>query len=49
MGMRDDETPELTLVKIAARFSTEEAVRAYFEKLRWPEGPACPHCGKPLF
>ncbi|MGH6847788.1 MAG: IS1595 family transposase [Methylocella sp.] len=27
------------------RFSTEEAAREYFESLRWPNGPVCPHCG----
>ena len=26
-------------------FHNEEAARAYFEKLHWPEGPICPHCG----
>lgn len=24
---------------------TEEQARAHIEKLRWPNGPACPHCG----
>ena len=24
---------------------TEDAARAYLEGLRWPHGPACPHCG----
>jgi transposase-like protein len=24
---------------------TEEAARAWFEALRWPDGPVCPHCG----
>src|ERR1700683_1843863 len=24
---------------------TEEQAREYFEKIRWPEGPLCPHCG----
>ncbi|HEY8033346.1 MAG TPA: IS1595 family transposase [Methylocella sp.] len=38
-------TGELTLIQIAAKFSTEEAAREYFEKLRWPNGPVCPHCG----
>src|ERR1700730_12634685 len=23
----------------------EDAAREYLEKLRWPEGPFCPHCG----
>lgn len=36
---------DLTLIQIAAKFSTEEAAREYFEKLRWPNGPVCPHCG----
>src|SRR5208283_4061288 len=36
---------DLTLVQIAQQFSTEEAAREYFEKLRWPNGPVCPHCG----
>jgi len=26
-------------------FSTEEKARKYFENLRWPDGPYCPHCG----
>ena len=36
---------ELALLKIANRFSTEEAAREYFERIRWPNGPVCPHCG----
>jgi transposase-like protein len=36
---------DLTLIQIAAKFSTEESAREYFEKLRWPDGPECPHCG----
>jgi transposase-like protein len=27
------------------RFSTEEAAIQYFEQIRWPDGPCCPHCG----
>jgi transposase-like protein len=26
-------------------FNEEEAARAHFERLRWPDGPVCPHCG----
>lgn len=26
-------------------FNDDEAARAHFEKLRWPDGPICPHCG----
>lgn len=36
---------DLTLMSITQRFSTEEAAREYFENLRWPTGPVCPHCG----
>lgn len=36
---------DLTLIQISQRFSTEKAARDYFEKLRWPDGPVCPHCG----
>ena len=24
---------------------SEEDARAYFENMRWPDGPVCPHCG----
>src|ERR1700683_2880269 len=27
------------------RFTKDDAARAYLEKLRWPDGPICPHCG----
>jgi transposase-like protein len=26
-------------------FTDETAARAHFEKMRWPDGPICPHCG----
>jgi transposase-like protein len=26
-------------------FHNEEAARAHFEAIRWPNGPVCPHCG----
>jgi transposase-like protein len=26
-------------------FTNEEAARAHFESLRWPDGRVCPHCG----
>ncbi len=26
-------------------FHNEDAARAYFESLHWPDGPVCPHCG----
>ncbi len=28
-----------------SRFHDDKAARAYLEKLRWPDGPICPHCG----
>ena len=36
---------DLTLLEIMRRFSTEKAARAYFERIRWPNGAVCPHCG----
>ena len=33
------------MVQMMQRFSTEEVAREYFERLRWPDGPVCPHCG----
>ncbi len=29
----------------APHFTNEDAAREYLEKLRWPNGPVCPHCG----
>jgi transposase-like protein len=29
----------------APHFQNDEAAREYLEKLFWPEGPQCPHCG----
>ena len=26
-------------------FHDAEKAREYLERLRWPEGPVCPHCG----
>jgi transposase-like protein len=26
-------------------FRDDKAARAYLERLRWPDGPVCPHCG----
>jgi transposase-like protein len=26
-------------------FTDEDKARAYFEAIRWPNGPVCPHCG----
>ncbi|MCA9031720.1 MAG: transposase, partial [Planctomycetaceae bacterium] len=32
----------MTIVQLARM--TEAEARTYFEKLRWPNGPECPHC-----
>ena len=37
---------ELTLVSLAQHFSDEDKAREFLEKLRWPDGPVCPHCGE---
>lgn len=34
-----------TVRELEARFSTEEACRAYLMELRWPNGFRCPRCG----
>ena len=35
-----------TLMELERRFSTEQACREYLFALRWPEGFACPRCGR---
>lgn len=35
----------LTLREFTALFPDEDAARAWFEYARWPDGPACHHCG----
>lgn len=35
----------IKLTDIAKNFSDEDKAREYFENLRWPDGPVCPHCG----
>jgi transposase-like protein len=39
------EVNDLNLITLAQHFSDEDAAREYVEKLRWPDGPVCPHCG----
>lgn len=34
-----------TLTELEARFSTDDACRAYLYQLRWPDGFHCPKCG----
>lgn len=35
----------MNLKNIADHFSDDDKAREFLEKLRWPEGPECPHCG----
>lgn len=34
-----------SLVEIYRRFPSRDAATAHLEKVRWPYGPECPHCG----
>jgi len=36
---------EITLDKLASYFNDDNSARELLEKLRWPDGPICPHCG----
>jgi transposase-like protein len=40
------ENGEINLIELAQHFSDEQKAREYIEKLRWPDGPVCPHCGE---
>ena len=35
----------MNLTDIAQQFSTEDQAREYLEKVLWPDGAVCPHCG----
>lgn len=39
------EMEELNLSKIAKQYSDEEEAYKLVERIRWPDGPICPHCG----
>jgi len=34
----------MTITDIASQVPTEAAAYEFFESLRWPDGPVCPHC-----
>jgi len=36
---------ELGLAEIIARYNDDDKARELLERLRWPKGPKCPHCG----
>ena len=35
----------LTLVELIRKFPDDKAAEAWIAKIRWPDGPQCPHCG----
>jgi transposase-like protein len=40
------ENGELNLINLAQHLSNDDKAREYLERLRWPDGPICPHCGE---
>ncbi len=55
MGMNrmEKDPDELNLVRLAQEYSDETNARELLEKMRWPNGVICPHCGnhkeKPIY
>ena len=39
------EKQKIDLTEIMGRFGNQEAAREVIERMRWPNGPICPHCG----
>ena len=39
-----DEKDELTLISLAQEYADEDKARGLLERMRWPNGPICPHC-----
>jgi hypothetical protein len=35
---------QIDLTNLAQHFSNEDSAREFFEAMRWPNGPVCPHC-----
>jgi len=35
-----------TLIEAVAYFADQQVAHGFFVALRWPNGAACPHCGK---
>jgi transposase-like protein len=46
MGPRRSVDNVVDLRNLDARYSDWNAAGAYLERLRWPDGPVCPHCGE---
>ncbi len=34
----------ITLIEVIAMFPNDESAERWFAAMRWPDGPACPHC-----
>ncbi len=34
----------ITLIEVIAMFPDDESAEKWFASMRWPDGPACPHC-----
>ena len=34
----------ITLIELVRLFPDDEAAGNWFADMRWPDGPACPHC-----
>jgi hypothetical protein len=45
MTNQDPEKDEITLSTLAVEYSDNDKARELWERLRWPNGPVCPHCG----
>jgi transposase-like protein len=43
--MKNETTLPKTLIDAVKYFADPDAAQAYFVKIRWPKGVACPHCG----
>ena len=39
------EIKTMNLMDLAQQYSSPEKAREHLERIRWPEGPICPHCG----
>ena len=35
----------MNMDQLRQQFPNEQTCRQFFEAIRWPEGPVCPHCG----
>jgi transposase-like protein len=45
MKTQDPEKDEITLASLALQYADDNKARELLERLRWPNGPVCAHCG----